>query len=101
MNQINEILESKICMLCDGPADIETSKGTGGNRFIVYCSGSCPVFEISRRAIEELRNKPTRKSAVIHKIKAFVKENPNDLPVIRMENGILVVTTRSREIERA
>ena len=98
---MNEIEESKICILCEGPADIETSKGEGRNRFIVYCSGSCPTFEISRRAIKELRNNPDRKSAVIQKIKAFVKENPDDMPVIRMVNGSqnLVVTTRSREIK--
>jgi hypothetical protein len=98
---MNEIEESKICILCAGSADIETSKGEGGNRFIVYCSGSCPTFEISRRAIRELRNNPNRKSAAIQKIKAFVKENPDGMPVIRMENGSqkLVVTTRSREIE--
>jgi hypothetical protein len=103
VNRMNEIEESKICMLCDGPADIETSKGTGGNRFIVYCSGLCPTFEISRRAIKELRNKPNRKSAVIQKIKAFAKENPDDMPLIRMVNGSrgLMVTTRSREIEKA
>jgi len=98
---MNEIEESKICFLCDASADIETSKGEGGNRFIVYCSGSCPTFEISRVAIKELRNNRHRKPAVIEKIKAFVKENPDDMPVIRMENGSqkLVVTTRSREIE--
>ncbi len=103
MNEINKILESKICMLCNGPADIETLKGTGGNRFIVCCSGSCPTFEISRRAIKELRNNPHRKPAVIQKIKAFAKKNPDDMPVVRMVNGSrsLCVTTRSREIEGA
>ncbi len=99
---MNKIEESKICILCEEPANIETSKGTGGNRFIVSCFGSCPTFEISRRAIKELGNKPNKKSVVIHKIKAFAKENPGDMPVIRMVNGSrsLVVTTRSREIER-
>jgi len=98
---MDKIEEMKTCALCDGLADIETSTGTGGNRFIAYCSGSCPAFEVSRRAIKELRNKPNRKPAVIQKIKAFAKENPSDMPVIRMTNGsqCFVVTTRSRETE--
>ena len=58
-------------------------------------------FEISRRAIKELRNKPNRKPGVIQKIKTFAKENPNDMPVIRMGKGsqVLIVTTRSREAD--
>ena len=100
-NKMNEIVESKICILCDGFANIEISKWEPSNRFIVYCSGLCPAFEISRRAIKELQEHPDRKSAVLQRIKAFVKKKPDDMTVIRMENGSqrLVVTTRSRERE--
>ena len=91
----------KSCVLCDESAEIETAKGTGGDRFIVSCSGTCPSYEISRRAAKEVKNKPNRRQAIIEKIKAFHRENPDDLAVIRMINASqeMVVTTRSRESE--
>jgi len=93
--------EFKTCILCDGPAQTATKVGTGGNRFIIYYAGSCPTFEITRRAIKELQDKPHRKQAVIEKIRAFYNESPDDMPVIRMINASqkLIVTTRGREAE--
>ena len=93
--------EFKNCTLCNEVAEIKTAKGTGGNRFIINCAGSCPIYEISRTATKELQNKPHRKQAVIEKIKSFNKEDPNDMPVICMVNASydMVVTTRCREAE--
>jgi len=93
--------EFKNCCLCNEVAEIKTAKGTGGNRFIINCAGFCPIYEISRTSIKELQNKPHRRQAIIEKIKAFNKEDPNDMPVIRMVNASydMVVTTRGREAE--
>lgn len=87
-----------ICFLCEKPAKIlkETERG---NRLVIGCSGGCPTYEITKRAITEVQRKPDRKLAVINKIKAFYVENAEDLPVIRMTEGStdFYVTTRSRE----
>jgi hypothetical protein len=104
--------ESKFCVLCDAGADVEHKEGERGHRFIYYCRGSCPCppFEITRIARKEVQRKPTspgisqarRKACIIQKIKAFTKENPDDMPVIRMGKGCqgLIVTTRSREAKK-
>ena len=94
---MNKISEPKTCLLCENPADIET--WDSGKRLIFYCSGVCPTFQITRRAIKELEMKPALKPYVLQKVKAFANENLNDMPVIRMILGSteLQVTTRSRE----
>ena len=58
-------------------------------------------FHVQLQRTKELQNKPHRKQSVIKKIKSFNKENPNDMPVIRMVNASydMVVTTRGREAE--
>lgn len=86
----------EICILCDNPAQVE--KGDGGNRYVFNCSGSCPTFEITRKAQKELEDNPGRKRIIIEKIKAFNKENADDMPLIRINPvGLMEVTTRSRE----
>ena len=87
--------KSETCILCGESARREETDG--GKRHITYCTGSCPTYEIPLRAEKELEGKPTRKENVIQQIKAFHKENPNDMPVIRMDSFHLTVTTLNRE----
>lgn len=89
---------TQICFLCEGPAKI-LSETDRGNRLVIGCSGECPTYEISKRAITEVQEKPVRKLDVIEKIKAFHNENAEDMPVIRMtkDSQDYYVTTRSRE----
>jgi hypothetical protein len=65
----------------------------------VKCFGDCPVYEISKRAIDELRDKPHKKLEAITTIKAVAVENASQLPVIRMEwwYPVLRISARSRE----
>jgi hypothetical protein len=96
-NGVSEMNEIKRCILCENSADTET--WDSGNRIIFYCSATCPTFQITRHALKELEMNPHRKPDILQKIKAFTKENPNDMPVIRMIHGstVMKVTTRSRE----
>jgi hypothetical protein len=90
---------SKPCFLCDREAELTTVGDAVQERWIVKCEGNCPVYEISKQAADELRNKPHKKAEAIATIKAVATENAGQLPVIRMEwwYPALRIATGSRE----
>ncbi len=100
-NKVEYNENSRFCVLCDAGAGVEAKEGSGGQRFIVYCSLSCPTFEITKRAANEIQRKLNEKAGLIKMIKALTKKTHNDMPVIRMakESQTLIVTTRSDEAD--
>lgn len=91
--------KSENCYLCDESADIRASKSDGGNRVVVKCTGSCPHYEITKWAIDNVENDPDRKARTITVIKALHANDPDDLPVVRRssDTNVVQITTRGRE----
>ena len=89
----------KLCFLCDQEAEVTAVGDAARERWIVKCFGDCPVYEISKRAIDELRDKPHKKLEAVTTIKAVAVENASQLPVIRMEwwYPVLRISARRRE----
>lgn len=76
---------SDLCFLCNQEAELTAQGDAPRERWIVKCSGGCPVYEISKQAAHELLDKPHKKVEAVATIKAVATENAGQLPVIGME----------------
>jgi len=89
------------CFLCGQEAKISALVGEAGERWLVECLVNCPMYEISRPAIDALQGKPHKKLRTMKLLKQVKTKSPSDTPVIRMAwwYPVLRVSTRNSEQE--
>ncbi|HTO45421.1 MAG TPA: hypothetical protein VML56_15205 [Burkholderiales bacterium] len=87
------------CFLCGREARIRAVVGEPSERWLVECCGDCPMYEISRPALDTLQDKPHKKLHTMRLLKQVKAKNPTDTPVIRMAwwYPVLRVSTRGSE----
>lgn len=87
------------CFICGEEARIRALVSEADQRWLVECFGNCPVYEISRAAMDALQDKPHKKLRTMRLLEQVKTKSPAATPVIRMAwwYPVLRVSTRSGE----